>query len=331
MQPSFRIVADGTDITARLNDRLLRLTLLDKPGMESDTLTLRIDDRDGLVALPRRGAVLEVYLGYAGEALMRMGRYTVDTLRWSGPPDTLNITAKAGDMRGSGKSTRSGGWENTSLAQVCRDVGARNGWRVECPLQVAISRVDQINESDYHFVTRLARQYDCTAKLAEGMLLVLPRESGQSATGRLIEPLVLGRSDVGSFDVTYDDRSLMKTVKTRYQVPGSGEVQSVELKNPKAPATARGEHVERHLYASRGEAEQAARARLAGFNRSSAGVRLELPGRADLYAERRIVLLGFKAGIDGEFLVDSVEHTYDAGGWTITVQCNGGRGGKGDG
>lgn len=233
MQPSFRIVADGTDVTQRLNDRLLKLTLLDKPGMESDSLTLRLDDRDGQVALPRRGAVLEVHLGYAGEPLMRMGRFTVDTLQWAGPPDCLTVTAKAGDMRGSGKTIRSGGWEGTTLAQVCRDVGARNGWRVECPLQVAIARVDQVNESDYHFVTRLARQYDCTAKLAEGMLMVLPRQSGQSATGRRIEPLVLGRADVGSFDVTFDDRSLMRTVKTRYQLPGSGEVKSVELKNPR--------------------------------------------------------------------------------------------------
>ncbi|HDQ4605719.1 phage late control D family protein [Pseudomonas aeruginosa] len=329
MQPSFRIVADGTDVTQRLNDRLLKLTLLDKPGMESDSLTLRLDDRDGQVALPRRGAVLEVHLGYAGEPLMRMGRFTVDTLQWAGPPDCLTVTAKAGDMRGSGKTIRSGGWEGTTLAQVCRDVGARNGWRVECPLQVAIARVDQVNESDYHFVTRLARQYDCTAKLAEGMLMVLPRQSGQSATGRRIEPLVLGRADVGSFDVTFDDRSLMRTVKTRYQLPGSGEVKSVELKNPKAPATAMGEHVDRHLYASRGEAEQAAKARLASFSRSSARVRLELPGRGDLFAERSLLLQGFKAGIDGEFLIDSVEHTYSSSGWTTVVQCNGGRGGKG--
>lgn len=189
--------------------------------------------------------------------------------------------------------------------------------------------VDQVNESDYHFVTRLARQYDCTAKLAEGMLMVLPRQSGQSATGRRIEPLVLGRADVGSFDVTFDDRSLMRTVKTRYQLPGSGEVKSVELKNPKAPATAMGEHVDRHLYTSRGEAEQAAKARLASFSRSSASVRLELPGRGDLFAERSLLLQGFKAGIDGEFLIDSVEHTYSSSGWTTVVQCNGGRGGKG--
>ena len=53
MTPMFRIVADGADITALINDRLLLLRTSDKPGMESDEFELRIDDRDGQVALPQ--------------------------------------------------------------------------------------------------------------------------------------------------------------------------------------------------------------------------------------------------------------------------------------
>ncbi|CAI8782056.1 hypothetical protein EMIT0P253_10367 [Pseudomonas sp. IT-P253] len=49
MTPFFRIVADGADITALINDRLLLLRTSDKPGMESDEFELRIDDRDGQV------------------------------------------------------------------------------------------------------------------------------------------------------------------------------------------------------------------------------------------------------------------------------------------
>lgn len=41
LKPIFRIVADGTDITALINDRLLLLRTLDKPGMESDEFELR--------------------------------------------------------------------------------------------------------------------------------------------------------------------------------------------------------------------------------------------------------------------------------------------------
>lgn len=55
MKPIFRIVADGADITALINDRLLLLRTLDKPGMESDEFELRIDDRDGAVSLPKKG------------------------------------------------------------------------------------------------------------------------------------------------------------------------------------------------------------------------------------------------------------------------------------
>ena len=108
MTPMFRIVADGADVTAKINDRLLLLRTSDKPGMESDEFELRIDDRDGQVKLPRRGSAIEIYLGYAETTLARMGSYTVDTVEVSGPPDTIVIKGKASDVRGSGKTIRSG-------------------------------------------------------------------------------------------------------------------------------------------------------------------------------------------------------------------------------
>lgn len=110
MTPTFRIVADGADITSKINDRLLLLRTSDKPGMESDEFELRIDDRDGQVQLPRRGSSIEIHLGYAETSLMRLGLYAVDTVEVSGPPDTIVIKGKASDMRGSGKTIRSGSW-----------------------------------------------------------------------------------------------------------------------------------------------------------------------------------------------------------------------------
>src|SRR5471032_32343 len=108
MTPIFRIVANSADITSLINDRLLLLRTTDKPGMESDEFELRLDDRDGLVTLPKRGASIEIYLGYAETSLARLGRYVVDEIEVSGPPDTIVIRGKASDMRGTGKSIRSG-------------------------------------------------------------------------------------------------------------------------------------------------------------------------------------------------------------------------------
>ena len=118
MTPTFRIIADGADITELINDRLLLLRTTDKPGMESDDFELRIDDRDSAVSLPSR-------------------------------------------------------WESVSLASIVSDVAARKGWSPICPVTTTVPRADQLSESDFNFITRLARQYDCTAKVADGRLLVL--------------------------------------------------------------------------------------------------------------------------------------------------------------
>lgn len=55
---------------------------------------------------------------------------------------------------------------------------------------------------------------------------------------------------------------------------------------------------------------------------------LLLPGRTDLFAERSINAQGFKTGLDGEYLVDSVEQVFTQSGWSTTVECNGGKQGK---
>ena len=328
MKPTYRIVADGKDITALINDRLLSLRTSDKPGMDSDDFELRIDDRDQAVALPTRGAGIEVYLGYTGQALTRLGRYTVDEIELSGPPDTMVIRGKASDMRGSGKTVRSGSWENVPLQQIVRDVAARNGWQPVCPVQTKVPRVDQLNESDYNFITRLAKQYDCTAKLADGKLLVMPRQGGQTASGKNLSPVVLRRADLSRYQFRLGDRNTQKAVRTKHQDKKSGALKVVELDNDDLPNGLPAVHTDRHIYPNKSAAEQAAKARLAAFNRSTAGVRLEMAGRADVFAERSIIVQGIKPGLDGEYLAEAVEQLFTSSGWTTTVECNGGKKGK---
>ncbi|WLG99714.1 contractile injection system protein, VgrG/Pvc8 family [Pseudomonas beijingensis] len=328
MKPTFRIVADGKDITTLINDRLLELRVSDKPGMESDDFELRIDDRDQAVALPTRGASIEVYLGYTDKALTRLGRYTVDEIQVSGPPDTLIIRGKASDMRGSGKTVRSGSWENVPLQQIVRDVAARNGWQPVCPVQTKVPRVDQLNESDYNFITRLAKQYDCTAKLADGKLLVMPRQGGQTASGKNLSPVVLRRADLSRYQFRLGDRNTQKAVRTKHQDKKSGVLKVVELDNDDLPNGLPAVHTDRHIYPNKSAAEQAAKARLAAFNRSTAGVRLEMAGRTDVFAERSIIVQGIKPGIDGEYLAEAVEQLFTPSGWTTAVECNGGKKGK---
>lgn len=328
MKPAFQIIADGKNITALINNRLLLLRTSDKPGTDSDEFELRIDDRDQAVALPARGGKVEVWMGYEGQALTRLGSYMVDEVQVSGPPDEMVIRGKASDMRGSGKSVRSDYWEGVPLSQIISDIAKRNEWESVCTVQTKVERIDQRNESDFNFVTRLAKQYDCTAKVAEGKLLVVPRQAGQSASGKWLPAVTINKTEVTRYQFRLGDRSTQKSVKAQHQDKKSGTLVVVEVDNEEAPTGLPAVHTDRHIYPNKTAAQQAAKARLAAFNRSTAGVRLEMPGRTDLFAERQINAQDFKVGLDGEYLVDGVEQVFTQSGWTTTVECNGGKKGK---
>ncbi|MCK2182369.1 phage late control D family protein, partial [Hafnia paralvei] len=72
--PAFMLTLGGDDITANLSHRLLSLTMTDNRGFEADQLDIELDDSDGQLAMPARGAVLSLFLGWKGSALIGKGQ-----------------------------------------------------------------------------------------------------------------------------------------------------------------------------------------------------------------------------------------------------------------
>ena len=66
--PAFSISIEGRDITTVLDNRLMGLTLTDNRGFEADQLDLELDDADGKIVLPRRGACHYAGAGLEGAA-----------------------------------------------------------------------------------------------------------------------------------------------------------------------------------------------------------------------------------------------------------------------
>jgi len=69
-KPSYRITLDGTDITPRINGRLISLSLREQRGLEADQLDITLADHDGQLAIPPRGAELQVAFGWQEEGLV---------------------------------------------------------------------------------------------------------------------------------------------------------------------------------------------------------------------------------------------------------------------
>lgn len=73
LTPDYMLMLDSRDITGNISDRLMSMTLTDNRGFEADQLDIELNDADGQVGLPIRGAVLTVYIGWKGFAWYAKG------------------------------------------------------------------------------------------------------------------------------------------------------------------------------------------------------------------------------------------------------------------
>ena len=330
MKPDFKVIANDRDITDLLRDRLLSLRTTDKTGLESDDCEIMIDDRDGAVAFPEKGATLEISLGYEGETLSFIGRYKVDEIEISGPPASMMIRGKPADLVSSMKEQKRRSWENKTLDMIVGEIARDNRLQPLCSLTALIERADQINESDMHFVTRMARQYGATATVKDSKLIVAARGDGKSASGRTLPSITLHRDDIAGYSLAFPDRALYSVVQANYHNRATGQLQTIVLTNQSAPGTAYApKHTDRHIHPTETEAIAATESRKASLNRATVNGRIELMrGRADVGAEKTVQLVGIKDEVDGTYLIESVEQNFSRTAWLTTIRINAGNEGK---
>ena len=319
MTPAFKIVIDGRqDTTEAVRDRLLSLSVTDEAGRQSDSAEAVLDNRDGAIAVPRRGAKMTVSLGWQGPGVTVQGTYIVDEIELSGPPDTLAIRAKAADMRESLKARKTRSWDDVSIGELARQIAAEHGLkaRVGSALrEVRIPHLDQTEESDLHLLTRLARDHDAVAKPAGEYLLFVPRGEAASATGKPMPAVDVRPEDVSRWRVTRADREAYNSAKAHWHEPGTG-TRHTETAGSGEPAwTLRG------TYASASEAAEAARAKLSELARGTARLSLKMaPGNPAIAAEAELRLKEFGDGADGSWTCLRAVHRLDRGGYSTQVE-----------
>lgn len=316
-RPAFRLTANAADVTPAIRDRLISLRAIDEAGEQSDSLEIRLDDRDGELVLPPTGAALELALG-RDDVLTTIGRYVVDEIGLEGPPGSLVIVAKAADMRASLKAQKSRGFENITMDGLVATIAASHGLTPKVAPSLAgirFTRLDQTEESDMAFLTRIAGQYDAIAKPAFGHLLMVPRGEARSAAGLALPTVALVGRDIIDWRMRAADRGRYKTVIAHWQDTG-GARRAPERAGDGSPA-----YTIRYTYPTQDQARAAAAGRLAALERGAATLTITTPGRADLAAEGRLTVSGIRTGVDGAWSITRVEHSLDGSGWISRVEA----------
>ncbi len=324
LKPAFEITANDKDITEAIQKRLISLRVTDQSGWESDALEIVLDDSDPLksLALPTTGAELQLKLGYEN-ALFKMGLFVVDALEVSGPPTKVLISSKAApqDNTRLGKSSmrtqKNRSWETgTTLQTLASQIANEHGLEPavgQTLKDLSLPHIDQINESDINLLTRIAKDYDALVKPVAGKLVVTKRAESKSTRGQDLKPIPLQGSEITNWRLNIRKREPAASVVAVYR--DLEQAKDVEV------IIGDGEPVRRlkHQYADEASAKEAAQAELDKGQRSERTLSISLPGRANIRAERKLIIEGVRNHVDGEWLVTQVEHSLERGGFKTSL------------
>jgi phage protein D len=318
MQVAYKITADGANITALIADRLLMAEITDEAGVKSDRLTLTIDDRDQRLEFPEPGAKLEVSLGYVGQALVRMGTYTVDEVEVSGPAREMTIRATAADMTGNIKAPKERSWPQVTLGTLVRTIAADNSLQPAIAADLAarqLGHVDQ-TESDMQLLQRICAEQGATCKVADGRLVVASHASGKAASGADLPAATILVGQCESWTAVVAGRNEYKAVRAYWQdvkkanrtgVTAGAGTPMLTLKNS---------------YTNADEAKRAAESKLKSLQRGAVKISISgLIGDPTMSAERTVSLVGFRQGVDGDnWVINSVAHRFGSDGYTCGLE-----------
>ncbi|HDL7394880.1 TPA: phage late control D family protein, partial [Yersinia enterocolitica] len=326
------ITVDGVDKSSGIKKRLMSLTLTDNRGFEADQLDIELDDSDGQLVLPRRGAKIAVALGWQGSALIDKGVFTVDEIEHSGAPDKLTIRARSADFRETLNVRRDQSYHKTTIGGIIKIIAERNKLTPtlnKAMSDLAVDHIDQTNESDGNLITRLAKQYGAIAAVKNGNLFFIKQGQSKTASGKPIPVMTIIRSLGDGHQFSMADRGAYTGVVANWLNTRTTEKPAIKVKRkrktkstakPKEPEEKQGEYLIgtdenvltlRTTYASKNNAQRAAKSNWERLQRGAAKFSIQLAkGRADLYPEVPVKVTGFKKQIDeADWTLVTVTHS----------------------
>jgi phage protein D len=319
MQPDYRISLQGQIISPEFRARLASLTLHDRRGMQADQLDITLTDDDGMLDIPPTGAELTLAIGWKGQALTERGTFIVDEVEHTGAPDTLNIRASSANMRQGLPGKRTQSWDSVTVRDIIETIAARHELTPSVGATLAgvrITHIDQTDESDLHFLTRLAERFDAVTTVKTGHLIFVPAGQATTATGLEIPPIQLRRQSGDQHRYLKAERDAYTGVTALWNNTAHARREAVTVGEPQNAQQLR------HTYASEEEALEAAQAEWQRIQRGTAFFSInQAIGDPELFPETPAWCIGWKPQIDATpWIITEVTHSLTESSYTTALQ-----------
>lgn len=312
LHPEILVDIDGVPVSGVFFERLVSLSITDREGIRSDTLELVFNDAPPHLARPRRGAVATVRISF-GHGAAFVGAYVIDRVDNKCLPYTIAVGGHSADLRSEMKTSKSRHWDGTSVKGIVSQIAGE--YSLSPKIADAVSGhvyawIGQQDESDLHFLERLAKRHGALFTIKNGVLLWLERGAGKTADGTVVPPAVIVPPVIveGSCRVSENDVDRFGKVKAFYQDRAGATRHEVVVDGD---VGADGEHVIREPFSSKKEAQAAAEAFAREMLRGLVKTSCSVVGLPELQAGQSIVYRGVRPEVDErEFIAEQVTHKF---------------------
>ncbi|MBC6714807.1 late control protein D [Aurantimonas sp. DM33-3] len=323
-KPFFQIMQGETDVTARVGQGNISLTITDGVGENADTIQFTIDDQNGIIAPPETGVEIRVLAGYVDD-YRDFGLFTVDSVDLKGWPQEISVTGQSVGAKTAAKEKRKASYkkdEFPTYGKVFETLAGRNSLSLTMANDLkskALKFEAQSEESDLAFATRLGKKIGASVTVKNKNLVVVSRGAGKSASGQRLPVIyVIGDVNVKSYTVSLKDKPKHKTVKATWFDRDEAKTKELEEESfGEGPV-----FLLREPFPSEEDAKEAAKAKAEDLKRGIGTASFEIDGNPYAMAEADVEAYGIRSLVDGTWRAQTVTHTFSgSAAYSVTVAC----------
>jgi uncharacterized protein len=334
MEALFKLTANNIDYTSVIEENYETITYIDKAGYENDELTIILND-EPVTRIPQVGSKISFYLGYANNAayeektnmMVHQGDFYLNEIEESGPaPAKLTLTFNPTNLLSQYKEAKTRTWENKTIGDIASQIALENGVTPKIDLtlkDILINHIDQIKQTDVHFLSNMLRNYKGILKLTSRYLLVATRQSLTSITGLSLDTVLIDLSSVKDYRAVTQMASEYSGVKVTVRNTDTAESEEIligeETNNEKTKDNA--VTVIRTPFATREEATKAGQTKLNSLKRKKQTMEITLLGDPTIKAERSLKVVNTRRTFPINWLTSVVTHTLSKSGFTTKIDC----------
>ena len=170
------------------------------------------------------------------------GSFEIDSVDFSGPPDTVTIKALSIPISSSIRnSEKTRAWEDTILQKIAQDIAndAKLELMYDVKSDIQLDRVEQEEKSDMAFLLELCDQYGVALKVTDNKVILFEEEIYEAKP--VIDTFDKKENGNGGRILGYsfmqDTSGTICKVIASYKDPKSGRLVQAEFEPPEPPAT----------------------------------------------------------------------------------------------